>query len=208
MKRSFQCGEGRQDSKVLSKLHSMQDSWLSAKGDEIQSYTDRHHTKRFFDVLKAVSGPQYYGSSPLLSADAQPFSHTRSRFMSNGPNTLTVYSTASHNCASFERRGEEEVSKAIKLMTSGKAPGPDAISAEVYKMGSEAIRNQLTSLFQTIWIQEHLPEAFRDATIIHIFKQKGNDQSCNNHRGISLLLFITGKILELVLLNRLLNQLG
>ena len=40
----------------------------------------------------------------------------------------------------------KEVSKAIKQMTSGKAPGPDAIPAEVFKSGGAAINDQLTSL--------------------------------------------------------------
>ncbi|KAL8572151.1 hypothetical protein ACOMHN_057826 [Nucella lapillus] len=44
----------------------------------------------------------------------------------------------------------EEVNKAIKQMTTGKAPGPDAIPAEVYKTGGETIRNQLTILFQSM----------------------------------------------------------
>ncbi|KAL8601623.1 hypothetical protein ACOMHN_003889 [Nucella lapillus] len=81
----------------------------------------------------------------------------------------------------------KEVNKAIKQMTTGKAPGPDAIPAEVYKTGGETIRNQLTSLFQSMWKQEHLPQEFRDAIIVHIYKRKGNRQSCDNHRGISLL---------------------
>ncbi|KAL8563736.1 hypothetical protein ACOMHN_063504 [Nucella lapillus] len=100
----------------------------------------------------------------------------------------------------------EEVNKAIKQMTTGKAPGPDAIPAEVYKTGGETIRNQLTSLFQSMWKQEHMPQEFRDATIVHIYKRKENRQSCDNHRGISLL-SIAGKILARVLLNRLLEHL-
>ena len=100
----------------------------------------------------------------------------------------------------------EEVSKAIKQMTSGKAPGPDTIPVEVFKTGGETIRSQLTSLFQTMWNQEQLPQEFRDATIVHIYKRKGNRQSCDNHRGISLL-SIAGKILARVLLNRLLDHL-
>ena len=91
-------------------------------------------------------------------------------------------------------------------MTSGKAPGPDAIPAELYKMGGETIRSQLTSLFQTTWNQVHLPQELKDATIVHIYKRKGNRQSCDNHRGISLL-SIAGKILARVLLNRLLDHL-
>ena len=42
--------------------------------------------------------------------------------------------------------------------------------------------------------------------IVHIYKTQGNRQSCDNHRGISLL-SIAGKILARVLLNRLLDHL-
>ena len=49
-----------------------------------------------------------------------------------------------------------------------------------------------------MWQQETIPQDFKDASIIHLCKRKGNRQSCENHRGISLL-SITGKIL----LNRL-----
>ena len=54
----------------------------------------------------------------------------------------------------------EEVSKAIKQMTSRKAPGPDAIPAEVFKSGGAAINDQLTSLYQTMWNQK-LSQEFR-----------------------------------------------
>ena len=53
-----------------------------------------------------------------------------------------------------------------------------------------------------MWIKEAIPQEFKDATIIHLFKRKGNPQVCDNHRGISLL-SIAGKILARVLLNRL-----
>ena len=57
-----------------------------------------------------------------------------------------------------------------------------------------------------MWNQEHLPQELKDAAIVHIYKRKGNRQSCDNHRGISLL-SIAGKILARVLLNRLLDHL-
>eukprot|EP00745_Piridium_sociabile_P031933 TRINITY_DN5319_c0_g1_i4.p3 TRINITY_DN5319_c0_g1~~TRINITY_DN5319_c0_g1_i4.p3 ORF type:complete len:137 (-),score=26.18 TRINITY_DN5319_c0_g1_i4:1548-1958(-) len=91
-------------------------------------------------------------------------------------------------------------------MSTGKAPGPDAIPAEVYKTGGPALLGQLTNLFQSMWNKGQLPQEFRDATIVHIYKRKGNRHSCDNHRGISLL-SIAGKILTRVLLNRLLGHL-
>ena len=53
-----------------------------------------------------------------------------------------------------------------------------------------------------MWSKEAIPQEFKDATIIHLFKRKGNPQVCDNHRGISLL-SIAGKVLARVLLNRL-----
>ena len=47
----------------------MQDSWLSSKAGEIQSFADRKDMKKFFDVLKTVYGPQSSETTPLLSAD-------------------------------------------------------------------------------------------------------------------------------------------
>ena len=57
-------------------------------------------------------------------------------------------------------------------------------------------------LFQLMWQHETVPQDFKDASIIHLYKRKGNRQVCDNHRGISLL-SIAGKILARVLLNRL-----
>ena len=84
-----------------------------------------------------------------------------------------------------------ETVKAIKLLSSDKAPGSDAIPAEIYK-----------ELFHIMWRKKAIPQEFKDATIIHLFKRKGNPQVCDNHPGISLL-SIAGKILARVLLNRL-----
>ena len=47
----------------------MQDSWLSKKADEIQSFADRKNMKKLFDALKTIYGPQSSGTTPLLNAD-------------------------------------------------------------------------------------------------------------------------------------------
>ena len=47
-----------------------------------------------------------------------------------------------------------------------------------------------------------MPQEFKDASIIHVYKQQRNAQVCDNYRGISLL-SIAVKIMAKVLLNRL-----
>ena len=54
---------------VQTRLRNMQDSWLSKKADEIQSFADRKDMKKLFGALKTVYGPQSLGTTPLLSAD-------------------------------------------------------------------------------------------------------------------------------------------
>ena len=96
--------------------------------------------------------------------------------------------------------------KAIKLLSSGKAPGSDAIPAEIYKAGGTPVAKKMPELFHIMWKKEAIHQEFKDASIIHLFKRKANPQLCDNHRGISLL-SIAGKVLARVLLNRLNEQL-
>ena len=78
-----------------------------------------------------------------------------------------------------------ETIKAIKSLSSGKSPGEDAIPAEVYKSGGPLLTRRLTELFKTIWAEESIPQQLKDASIVHLFKKKGNRQQCDNYRGIS-----------------------
>ena len=57
-------------------------------------------------------------------------------------------------------------------------------------------------MFQVFWVNGQLPQDLRDANIIHLYKNKGDRSSCDNHRGISLL-SIAGKILARIMLNRI-----
>ena len=90
--------------------------------------------------------------------------------------------------------------KAIIRLSSGKAPGSDAISAEIYKVRGTPVAKKMTELFHIMWRKEAITQEFTDASIIHLFKRKRNPQLCGNHRGISLL-SIAGKVLARILLN-------
>ena len=94
-----------------------------------------------------------------------------------------------------------EVKIAIRAMKSNKAPGPDGIPSEIWK-SSETLAEHLHTLLQHVWEKEDVPQQFKDANIVTIWKRKGSKSDCNNYRGISLLA-IAGKILGKVLLKRL-----
>ena len=201
---------------VQTRLRDMQDSWLSKKADEIQSFADRKGMKKFFDALKTIYGPQSSGNTPLLSTDGTSLLTDKEAILKrwaehfdgviNQPSSINDavnrLPQVEYNPLLDELPTVSETVKAIKLPSSGKAPGLDAIPAEIYKVGGPPVAEKLTELFHIMWRKEAISQEFKDATIIHLFKRKGNPQVCDNHRGISLL-SITGKILARVLLNRL-----
>ena len=90
----------------------------------------------------------------------------------------------------------------IFQMSTDKSPGADYAPAKIYQHGGENLTNHLYQLFTKIWNEESVPQDFKDATVVHIYKRKGDRSSCDNHRGISLL-SEAGKILLRLSANRL-----
>ncbi|VDM00823.1 unnamed protein product [Schistocephalus solidus] len=61
-----------------------------------------------------------------------------------------------------------ETIRAVQQVSSGNAPGSDAIPPEVYKHGGPRLMTELTTLFQDMWRQGQVPQDFKDATIVHL----------------------------------------
>ena len=100
----------------------------------------------------------------------------------------------------------QEVFNCIKQILSGKAPGKDAIPPEAYTYGGHKLVKKLHALFVEIWRTVCVPQDYKDASIKHLYKNKGMRNVCDNHRGISLL-SIAGKILARLILNRIIKHL-
>ena len=135
----------------------MQDSWLrKKKADEIQSFADRKDMKKFFDALKTVYGPQSSGTTPLLSADGTSLLTDKEAILKrwtdgvlNRPSSINneaINRLPQVECNPLldELPTVSETVKAIKLLSSGKAPGSDAIPAEIYKAGGPPIAEKLS----------------------------------------------------------------
>ena len=84
---------------------------------------------------------------------------------------------------------------AIDATREGKAPGKCEIPAEIWKYGGTEIVSKLHQLILSVWSEENVPQDWKDASIVPIFK-KGSRKDCGNYRGVSLL-----KILSRVLLD-------
>ena len=114
---------------VQTRLRDMQDSWLRKKADEIQSFADRKDMKKY--------GPQSSGTTPLLSADgtslltdkeailkrrAEHFDSVLNRPSSINDEAVNRLPQVECNPLLDELPAVSETVKAIKLLSSGKAP--------------------------------------------------------------------------------------
>ena len=100
---------------------------------------------------------------------------------------------------------KSEVQYAIKHIKSGKSAGLDNIYTEYIKAGGEALVDALTLLFNRIIRTGTVPQAFKDALIVVLFK-KGSMLDCGNYRPISLLSHIY-KLFITLIANRVKNDL-
>nr|VZI01895.1 unnamed protein product [Spirometra erinaceieuropaei] len=206
---------------MQQRLREMQDVMSARKTEEIQGYADRNEWKNLFSAITAAYGPQTKGTAPLLSADGSTLLTEKTQILQrwaehfrsvlNRPSTISDAAIA--RLPQLETNVDlnlppflQETFRVVQQLSSGKAPGSDAIPAEVYKYGGSHLMDHLTALFQEMWRQGEVPQDFTDATIVHLYKRKENRQLCDNHRGISLL-NIVRKIFARILLKRLNNHL-
>ena len=117
------------------------------------------------------------------------------------PEVLEDIQKRSVNTALDEKPTMDEMVRAIKGLKDGKAPGGDGIQAEVWKYGGANLSNRLHQWIIKVWEEGNVPQAWKDANIVTIYK-KGDRTECGNYRGISLL-SAADKIFARFLLNRL-----
>jgi len=98
----------------------------------------------------------------------------------------------------------QELDYAIKKARANKAPGPDAITAELFKFLDRENRLSLLKLLNQWWSCESIPDEHLLAQVVSIFK-KGNTDQISNYRPISLLNIIY-KLFAAILQKRLADQ--
>ena len=94
----------------------------------------------------------------------------------------------------------DEVLNAVPKLKNGKASGPDNISAEMLK-SHIGIAEWLWDIVNKCWTEENLPQDWKLAEVVPLYKSKGKRSECWNYRGISLL-SVPGKVFASIILNR------
>ena len=100
-----------------------------------------------------------------------------------------------------ERISVEEVEKALKKMKSGKASGVDGVGVEMLKEGGESMIEWLVRIYNVCLEEGNVPDDWKKACVVPLYKGKGERSVCSNYRGISLL-SVVGKVYGRVLIER------
>ena len=119
--------------------------------------------------LKTFYGPQSPGTNPLFSADgtslqtdkeailkrwAEHFDSVLNRPSSINDDAINRLPQMECNLLLDEFPTVAETMKAIKLLSSGKAPGSAAIPVEIYKAGGTPVAKKMAELFHIMWRKE------------------------------------------------------
>lgn len=200
-----------------NQLREIKNKWWTNKSNELQQFADSYNLKAFYQTLTKVYGPRHKSLNPLKSTDNHRLLHTPDEILdrwrehfSDLLNTsyprddsvihLLPQHPVIHDLDTVPTVGE--ISSAIQRLNNGKAPGSDAIPSEILKYGGSSITRLVTSLLQNIWETGEVPQDFKNAMVLPMYKNKGDKSCCDNYRGISLL-SSTGKVLSTILNNRL-----
>ena len=181
--------------------------------DECDELSKLSPNQRYYEVIKKLKNknPKQFGwgmkrSDGTITFDREEIIQEWEKFYENlyydSPDNYNVDTNEELKIPPFTI---EEIEHAMKQLKCGKAPGVDGIYSEMIKAGGSTITNALHKLFNKILLTNKIPEDFKKAEIVLIYK-KGDRKECKNYRPISLLNH-TYKTFMLALANRIKNDL-
>jgi len=81
----------------------------------------------------------------------------------------------------------EELQTVLYDLKLRKAPGPDHTANELFKLLDDESAQMLLEFYNKIWEVEEVPDEWKEAIVVSIYKGKGADTDPANYRPISLL---------------------
>ena len=209
-------------SEAQTTLRTLQDEWWISKANEIQTHADRSDMHSFYDAVKTIYGPRNCSLAPVRSVDGTSLIRDQAMIVERWAehfNTLLNQPTPVDPTVLAELPEHptmpdldlpptfKEILHAVKTLINNKSPGPDSIPAELLKEGGYLCTRTLHRYISEVWRQECVPQQWKDANIVTIYKNKGDKSVCSNSRGISLLA-TAGKVLAKVMLRRLISTIS
>ncbi|XP_052249602.1 uncharacterized protein LOC127857228 [Dreissena polymorpha] len=184
------------------------DYWLQLC-ESIQRSADCGNVRGMYDGIKKAVGPTVKKTAPLKSSTGETITdrnHQMRRWVEHYSelySSVTVVIESAINAISDLPVMEEldaiptvdELAKAIDSLSDGIPP--EAITCE-----KTTLLQPLHDLLLLCWEEGAVPQDMRDASIVTLYKNKGDRSDCNKYRGISLL-SVVEKVFARLALNRL-----
>ena len=204
------------DKQVKKQTKRDKQNWLDEKIKQAQQAAERNDTRTTYRIIKELTNDSKKQNLPIKSKDGKALStekevaerwieHFNSVLNQPEPSTLLEINEEIPEIQDIETGRIErcEIEAAIKKLKNNKSPGADGIHPEMIKYGGECLIETIQNLCNIIWVKEKVPDEWKIGTIVPLPK-KGDLSNCSNWRGITLL-SVPGKILSIVILNRLKN---
>lgn len=205
---------------VQRTLRTMQNRWWTEKAHEIQFFADKNDMQNFYNAVKSIYGPKSHCITPLRTADGlrvlKDQNSILERWAEHFSTLLNQESVVDYTILQELPKFPPisnldqpptflEVQTAVHSLKNNKSPGSDNIPAELLKQGGYLCIRTLHRYITKVWTDENIPQQWKDASIVTIYKTKGDKADCGNYRGISLLA-VAGKVLAKVMLQRLISN--
>ena len=189
---------------------------------EIQGYGNSGDSRNLYNAIRSVYGPITSGRIHILDSDGKQLLSQNEDILKRWREyySLLLNREPSADKISIQNLipqqeelpiveadiAFEEVETAVNQLKDGRSPGLDNIPGEVFKYGGSQLLIWLHKIILKVWDCGCVPQDWRDAAIVSIYKNKGARNDCNSYRGISLLA-VAGKIFGRILMNRIVQHL-
>ena len=190
------------------------EKWLDGVMKGMEDNMKSNCVGDFFKKMKRLNGSNVTTTTAILDENGHPLHKSEerlARWRQHFEKVFNVQGTVEENViGSLEQPSDkevpeitrEEVEQAMKRQKNGRAAGEDEIVAELLKNGGDTMIDWVLEILQEVWRTKRIPQEWKKSILVPLHKKRDR-KNCNlNYRGISLL-SVPGKVLCLVLLDRL-----
>ena len=188
------------------------ESYLDSIASQAEEANRRHDMNGIFKAVRLIAGTRKQNSLPNINkSDGSPcrtmqeaLATWQEHFKSalNHPPSLNPWASPRppEHTQYLPPPDESSIKRAISKLKLGRSSGNDKVTAEMLRASADIIAPALCKLFRLVWVSGRVPQIWKDATIVPVYKGKGCKQTCSNYRPISLLSVI-GKLFASILLD-------